>query len=180
MTDERDRLLPDWSVQYYVAGRMAARGGLVPIYGNLLHHAVEMFLKTALLGVVNRQEMKNKYSHDLVKLWERFKAKEGDSGLIKFDATIRTLHEFEDLRYPDAIPHAGLSLSTTWHSSDAGKIEVPPGVQKYEVVISDVDRLVIEIMKRIPLNPKYFMHKVGSGGHEALRHENPHASDWLD
>ena len=42
--------LSDRATQYYVAGRLAARTKLVPVYGNLFHHAVEMFLKTALLG----------------------------------------------------------------------------------------------------------------------------------
>ena len=34
--------------QYYVVGRFAAFAGLIPITGNLLHHAVEMFLKGGL------------------------------------------------------------------------------------------------------------------------------------
>ena len=51
--------------------------------------------------------------------------------------------------------------------------------QKYEVVISDVDRLVIEILKRISLNPKFFASLVGSSGRESLRYQNPHAEDWL-
>ena len=69
---------------------------LVPIYGNLLHHAVEMFLKTALVGVVRSEEMRSKrYGHDLEKLWQRFKAKEADPALDIFDATISDLNPFE-------------------------------------------------------------------------------------
>src|SRR5262245_52228023 len=45
--------------QYYVVGRFAARAGLNPSCGNLLHHAVEMFLKGALVDDVGLGEMKN-------------------------------------------------------------------------------------------------------------------------
>jgi hypothetical protein len=110
----RDDLLPQWATQYYVAGRSAARAGLVPVYGNLLHHAVELYLKTALAGVVTPKEMKDNFGHDLEKLWARFKAKEAAPALDRFDATIRALHEFEELRYPDMIPHAAVLMALTW------------------------------------------------------------------
>lgn len=45
----KDDLVAEYAAQYYVAGRLTARAELIPIYGNLLHHAVEMFLKAALL-----------------------------------------------------------------------------------------------------------------------------------
>ena len=34
--------------QYYVAGRYAAFAGFIPVTGNLLHHAIELFLKGGL------------------------------------------------------------------------------------------------------------------------------------
>ena len=34
--------------QYYVAGRFAVFGWLNPVAGNLLHHAIEMYLKGGL------------------------------------------------------------------------------------------------------------------------------------
>src|SRR5439155_19066176 len=53
----------DWATQYYVVGRMAARAGFLPVYGNLLHHAVEMYVKAALIGVVSLENLKRKYIH---------------------------------------------------------------------------------------------------------------------
>ena len=41
--------------QYYIAGRQAAMARLIPVYGNLLHHAVEMFLKGALVDGRHRR-----------------------------------------------------------------------------------------------------------------------------
>jgi hypothetical protein len=173
-------LLADWATQYYVAGRMAARAGLAPIHGNLLHHAVEMYLKTALADVVPAKELRNKYIHDIEKLWERFKQKEADAALDRFDATIHDLHEFEDdLRYPDKIPHGAFTMAITWEPSHAVAQYAGRPTPRYEVFISDVDRLVIEILKRVPRNPKFFTSKVGPSGREALQYQNPHAADWL-
>ena len=36
-----------FGTQYYVAGRYAALVWLIPVAGNLLHHAIEMYLKGA-------------------------------------------------------------------------------------------------------------------------------------
>jgi hypothetical protein len=177
MADDREtRLLPDWAAQYYVAGRAAAMARLAPIYGNLLHHAIEMFLKTALIRVVSPKEMKNKYGHNIEKLWDRFKTKEADRALDRFDATICALHAFENLRYPDNIPDAAILVNLTWQASDAVEASVTavPRTRKYEFFMSDVDELVIEILKRVPLNPKALTGMVSSRGREALAYQNSH------
>jgi hypothetical protein len=176
---EREPLPPDWAMQYYVAGRLAARAGLVPVYGNLLHHAVEMFLKTALSGVVSPKELRDDYRHDLKKLWARFKVEVADTSLDHFDATILALHEFEELRYPDKIPHAAIEMDVTWKPVPAAKSSSGSGsARRYECVIADIDGLIIEIMDRIPLNPSFFVVKLGDSGREALQYQNPHSSRW--
>jgi hypothetical protein len=176
----REKLLFDYATQYYVAGRMAARARLVPVYGNLLHHAVEMFLKTALRGTVQPHEMKQKYRHDLEKLWARFKTNEADRALDRFDVTVRALHKFEELRYPDEIPHPRLAMSMSWKSS--GNLKSFLGrrrpLPEYEVPIRDVDRLVIEILDHTRLNPKAFVGVLDRSGRGALLYQNPHAERW--
>jgi hypothetical protein len=153
---------------------------LMPIHGNLLHHAVEMYLKTALVGVVSLEDMKRKYVHNLKRLWRRFKEKEADPALNRFDSTIRALHAFENLRYPDTIPDAAIALSIAWDPSHSITLSgtAAKRTRKYEIVISDVDHLVIEIMKRAQLNPKYFVTTIGSSGRTALAYQNPRAADW--
>jgi hypothetical protein len=173
--------LSDRATQYYVAGRLAARAGLLPVYGNLLHHAVEMFLKTALVGVVTLKEIKDKFSHNLQKLWTAFKEKEGHPSLDRFDATIQALHEFEELRYPDTIPHPAIMVAITWKPEHAVKSSGTAAAHHYEFFISEVDGIIIEILDRIPLNPKYLVGKVGnigSSGREALRYQNAYAARW--
>ena len=173
--------LSDRATQYYVAGRLAARTKLVPVYGNLFHHAVEMFLKTALLGVVTLDEMPHKYGHNLWKLWTAFKEKEGLPSLDHFDATIRALHEFEEIRYPDTIPHPAIMVTIIWKPEDAVQASGTTATHHYGFFISEVDGVIIEILDRIPLNPKYLGGKVGnigSIGRQALRYQNPHAPRW--
>jgi len=160
---------------------LAARGFLAPIHGNLLHHAVEMFLKYGLLDVVSREQMRSRqYGHNLDWLWERFKEKEGDPALVRFDATVHALHEFEELRYPDKIPNRAIMMAITWLRDDTVTSSGETKAKQYEVVIADVDRLIIEILKRVGLNPKFFVqHRVSPSGRDALRYQNPHAADWL-
>ena len=180
MSSLRDDLLPQWATQYYVAGRLAARAFLSPIYGNLLHHAVEMLLKYALIGVVSPERMRSReYGHNLEWLWQRFKEKEASPALDRFDATVHALHDFEELRYPDRIPHSAILMAITWLPGEAATSSGTTKAKQYEVFISDVDRLIIEIMKRVPLNPKFFTLSVGASGREALQYQNPHAADWL-
>jgi hypothetical protein len=45
--------------------------------------------------------------------------------------------------------------------------------------LSHVDDLVIEIMRRGGLNPKFFTGSLSPRGREALEYQNSHASAWL-
>ena len=168
-------------MQYYVAGRAAARVFLTPIYGNLLHHAVEMFLKYTLIAVLSAEEMRSReYGHNLVNLWRCFKEKEAgpefnaDPALDRFDVTIRSLHEFEELRYPDNIRHGAIMMALTWLPDEAVTTSLQSKPKQFEITIDDVDRLVMEILKRTNLNPRYFSNPLSAGARKALRHLNPY------
>ncbi len=168
------------ATQYYVAGRLAAIDGIVPVYGNLFHHAVEMYLKGALVGTLSVKQMRNPpYKHDLNALWDSFKAKEADPALHAFTPTIAALHEFDSIRYPEQIVAKGMMVNIVWAREDVaqviGKATMPP---KYEFVINDVDGLVIEILCRASRNPKALHPGVRSTARNALAYRNPHATDW--
>jgi hypothetical protein len=174
-TEEADKLrLCDWATQYYIAGRLAARSRLAPIHGNLLHHAVEMYLKAALVGVVTPKEMRDEYGHDLEKLWARFKMKVADPALDRFDATIHALHEFEDLRYPDKIKHGVIVMAITWKPSDA-VLSRAGSTHEYEFFISEVDGLVVEVLDRLSLNLRIIL---AGRNVRAVQYQNPHAARW--
>ena len=76
-------------VHYYVVARYAAFAQLVPVCGNLFHHAIEMFLK-GYLAHHGEAELK-KLGHQLTVLWREFKYEVGDAALDPFDTVVKEL-----------------------------------------------------------------------------------------
>jgi len=107
--------------QYYIAGRYAVFAALIPVAGNLLHHAVEHFLKGGLAKTTPLDDMKKKLGHKLPKIWDAFKTQANDPTLARFDDVISTLDEFEELRYPD--PNAK-GMQCTFDVTKAGAAAV--------------------------------------------------------
>jgi len=173
----------DLATQYYAAARIAAKTGLAPIHGNLFHHAVELYLMAALVGTIPVEQMKrNPFSHDLRAIWRAFKTKENDSALDRFDGTVEALHEFESIRYPDKVVDHGMIVAIGWKPGDAGRVtgtgKMPPS---YEVVIEEVDRLIIEVLRCASVNPKFFGMRFNHPvAREALAYQNPEASSWME
>jgi HEPN domain-containing protein len=181
--DEEFKLrFADLATQYYVAARIAAKTGLAPIHGNLFHHAVELYLKAALVGTIPVEQMKrHPYSHDLRALWRAFKTRENDPALDRFDRTVEALNEFESIRYPDKIVDHGMIVGIAWKPDDVGPVtgtgKMPPS---YGVVIEEVDHLIIDVLRRASVNPKFFsMRFTHPVAREALAYENPEAASWL-
>ena len=74
-----------------------------PVAANIIHHAVEMFLKAGLCGHTTEAE-RRKLGHDLTKIWQAFKSHyDPEAKLARFDACVQGLHEFEDIRYPEGM-----------------------------------------------------------------------------
>jgi hypothetical protein len=173
----------DLATEYYVAARIAAMTFLMNIYGNLFHHAVELYLKAALVGTIPVERMKQRpYIHDLRELWREFKTKESDPALGRFDSTIAALHEFESIRYPDKRVDDGFNVTLAWKRGDVRELgpTTMSSLPKYEVVIEEVDHLIIEVLRRASLDPKAFT--LGLRHHsvvrDALTYQNPEADNW--
>jgi len=187
----------NWAVQYYVAGRFAASAAFSPIHGNLLHHAVEMFLKTALIDIVDAKEMKHSYGHDLIKLWERFKEKTADPAMDRFDETIRALHKFEKIRYPEFT--SSVMFGVLWWPSEPSRSRTPsrktsrsPGrtsrsrrtiawmnaAERFFVLMPNVDTLVREIMVRESIDVGSCLDELNACARSALKYRNPHNAWW--
>lgn len=151
--------------QYYVAGRYAAFAGLAPVVGNVLHHAIEHFLKGGLSKTKTLPELKKLY-HNLNNIWAEFKKQVNDPTLDRFDHVIATLHEFEEIRYPNSILDKGMqcTINITKAARDAVKsAQLPPSkpalsVPPYELCIEEIDELVGAIFVAASRNPKaYFL-----------------------
>jgi hypothetical protein len=158
------------------------RAGLTTVYGNLLHHAVEMFLKGALVEALPVQNFRKEYSHDLKKLWSAYKARGNDPALERFDGVVAALHEFESIRYPDRA--IGRSFAIEWDGGELGELSPSHPASgalrpTYSVPINDIDALVTEIVTRANVNPKAVaLHFNDDFSRAALKYRNPHSAAW--
>ena len=100
------------ATQYYASGRFAALSGMLPVCGNLLHHAIEMYLKGALAKTLNLNELRG-LNHNLMQIWDRTKQTYSNANLASFDDAIARLNLFERLRYPDAVLREGAQMRLT-------------------------------------------------------------------
>lgn len=145
--------------QYYIIGRYAAFAWLNPVVGNLLHHAVEFFLKGALSKNMSLKELQQ-LRHHLKPLWEEFKTQFNDPALNQYDPVISSLHAFEEIRYPDSILAKGMqSTIDIVKSSLTGASGTPTnGVPHYKLCLQEIDKLVGAIFIAASRNPKaYFL-----------------------
>ena len=166
------------SVQYYIAGRAAAINQLIPVLGNLLHHAVEMSLKAALAATISITELK-RLGHSLPKIWQRFKQVFPQVNGSGYDSTIEELHRFEELRYPDSILTRGALMDLALFrehvgTPDLGQLAVP----RYILVLEDIDALQEMIFATAGLNPRFYVGSMSQGAKDYLLKHNRHAEKW--
>jgi hypothetical protein len=167
-------------MQYYVAGRFAMLAESNPVAANILHHAVENFLKGALAKAgATLPELKS-HGHNLQSLWSAFRLKCAGPSLTQYDAVILALQAFEEIRYPDLVVQKGmqstfnitrptLRMGITWPS-------LPP--PKYELCLQDIDELVEQIFTSASLNPKAFSTILSRAEYKFLTKENV-VSSWV-
>jgi hypothetical protein len=160
------------ATQYYISGRYAVLANLVLIAGNLMHHAVEMYLKGALSKIFTPEELKKKFGHNLPKLWHAFKKQVKDPRLDPFDTLIMSLDKFEEIRYPDAIlekvkqvgsepgapPGWQASISIGHRVQDAPTGQPSRTGSHYELYVGEIDNLVVRIfatmsVPQTPISP---------------------------
>jgi hypothetical protein len=161
MTDAVD-LFFDSGTQYYIAGRFGAFAALNPVAGNLMHHAIEHLLKGGLAKTKSLDELAKKpFGHNLPGIWDAFKAQANDPNLARFDSVISTLHQFEELRYPNSVMVKGMQC--TFNITKAGvamttgataTVPLPP---QYNLVLEEIDELVEAIFAAASRNPKAYV-----------------------
>src|SRR5262249_33075842 len=118
-------------MQYYTVARYAALACLMPVCGNIYHHAIEMFLKGGLSQKYTLEQMKNLFFHKLPPLWSAFKKEFSSVELVQFDNTIDTINKFETIRYPDKIIE-GIELWLMWEQDN---IDIDTA---YQIIVPDI------------------------------------------
>jgi hypothetical protein len=167
-------------LQYYISGRYAARAGLLPVAGNLLHHAVEMVLKAQLLKLHSLKEIKSKYAHKLALTWNDFKKSVPSEHLDQFDQAVADLDVFDRIRYPDEIVAKGASMAISWGSQKPA-VTTSATEPQYFLYVKDVDDLVHAAFRASDWNPKFFEFTWVSNpeAKRALKYDNAHAAIFL-
>jgi hypothetical protein len=152
---ERERFFST-ACEYYIAGRFAAFADLNPVVGNLLHHAIEMYLKGALAKTKSLEELNRGFKHNLPNLWEAFKQQANDAALERFDRTIAELHRYEEIRYPDSILAKGMASTIEILRSNLPNAYQGPVVPEYRVCVQEIDELVEATFSAARFNPQFF------------------------
>jgi hypothetical protein len=157
MEDSREKQISDaffvLGAQYYAVATYAAPEFLMPICGSLFHHAIEMLLKGYLANTHDTARLKV-LGHNLVKLWESFKAAGDDSDLNSLDPVIAKLDRFENIRYPDNIINDGMKMGISFNIIGPRLIDqFPSEAPKYDIEVQKLDKLVATIFHRACVPP---------------------------
>ena len=167
--DAAQRHFVSLGLQYYAIGREAALLQLMPVAGNLLHHAVEMVLKALLVTDLHLDGLK-KLGHNIEAVWEGAVTRHPTLGSERRNQTITELHRFESLRYPDRMITEGAAIRLSLFAPAPERSETT--VPFYELVLEDVDELFQAIFKATGLNPRFFLGIYRERASAALREQN--------
>src|SRR6266542_1815192 len=160
------------ATQYYITGRYGVLAGQIPVAGNLLHHAIEMYLKGSLAKTMTLKQLKD-LSHSLPGIWATFKTKFPSSDLTKFDSLISSLHDFEELRYPDSILTNGMAVSAgVTRVAGTGPIGTAHPVTQYELYLEEIDAFVGKIFQVASVNPNFVLSRLNTKAREYLKEGN--------
>ncbi len=182
MLTETVRHFIENGIDYYVAARFAARAQLMPVCGNIYHHAVEMLLKGHLAQTLSLQEIE-RFRHNLPQLLNSYKATLPAATLAQFDPLISQLQAFEEFRYPDDIIEHGAQIVLMWEAPPDGLADIPSSEPPpaYKLVVKDLDRLIAAVVGNGPMNPKFLASRLKPHALPAVTHDNPATSSggWL-
>ena len=173
----------DWGIQYYVAARFCSMAKLMPVNGNLYHHAVEMLLKGQLSKKLPPEELKKRFGHNLPALWQAFKHEVPNETIARYDVVITELHRFESIRYPDVVFREGMGLISSWNRTP--EPPAPQGifanVPRYSIAVTEMDEFIGELFRLCDMNLSAYMGAYFLNEHAAmvLENENPACRGWF-
>jgi hypothetical protein len=156
-----------YGLDYYVVGRFAAAHGFTPVSANILHHAVELLLKARLAHddpldrILEYWHPKKGYGHDIVHLWQDFKARQPVAVPAEFNTIIEGLHAFEDIRYPERLIRDGAIILIDIFDVETptvGKGHVPE--KTYILKLPQIDSLMGLLFAASAANPPAFLPRI--------------------
>jgi hypothetical protein len=155
-----------YGLQYYVAGRFAAANYFAPVSANLLHHAVELLLKSCLsyedpIETIRKYGYeRDGYGHNIPKLWDAFKSRQTTSLPDEFDIVISALHAFEEIRYPEELIKDGAIITINPIVEEPIHVEGQASSRRFHLTLPPIDRLVRLLFTASHGNPEVFLREI--------------------
>lgn len=168
--------------EYYTLGRTAVHRKQYQVVGNLFHHAFEMLMKALLLlrNAATHKELRERYRHDLPRLWEATKEYVGlwaveQDWAGRFDSFVADLDRWEDIRYggfPKGLPK-NLRVD---YLAVAAALRAKPGHDEYVINLERADELFKVLVTECSMNKPWFVRDVliGSEALEDYERDNNH------
>jgi hypothetical protein len=138
---------------------------------------LEMFLKAGLSRKYSLRELRKQFGHELIAIWNAFKADFPSPALLEFDATIADIAGFEDIRYPDRVLKYGVQIRIDYRS--VPQQSAPSSPPEYKLDFYEIDRLVGAIFGVSSLNPLFFTMGLKPDVQAMLARDNPVAAQLL-
>ena len=161
----------DLGLQYLVAGRFATASWCMPVAANLLHHAIEMFLKGCLVEAVGFSGLpRGRNGHDLRALWRLCLEQFSGENLDRFTDTIGDLDRFEQIRYPETLIRHGALIGIGFPSGARHVQLQGQKTPEYQVSVDDIDALVGALFKVGRVNPAFY----------SMRFDQEHAKKYFE
>lgn len=156
-----------YGLEFYVAGRFAIAHHFTPVGANILHDGVELLLKACLAHddpldkILDYWHPKKGYGHDIVRLWQEFKARQTAPVPTEFDAVVEGLHAFRDIAYPEKLIRDGAMILIDIFDVP----EVPSNGNQgrepmYRLKLPQIDRLMGLLFDASGANPPAFLPRV--------------------
>lgn len=149
----------------------------MPVSVTLFLHAVEMLLKGFLARSATLEELREA-GHNILNLWQLFRARNLSPSLAQFESVIARLDRVERLRYPDSILEEGFALRVSL-SPIAGSLQLPgtEDLPQYDAVVSDLDAIVSLVYDACGVSPTSYLSSAPEAFRQTLpvgfRPENP-------
>lgn len=180
MKSTRDTDYIHIGVQYYIAGRHSALCYLMPVTGNLFHHAFEMLFKAKLLSKFTPDELYKNYGHDLRLVWPDFISMTGAKSLKSFSKTIHSLQRWEDVRYPNFPGKKSVFMIIDMKKGDkSGPIgQTAKTSTQFRVNLEEIDELFKAVILNWPINPEFIKAYLAHGESSRTYGKDNHHMLW--
>ncbi len=174
MSEEIRYELGQLAVQHYAAGRLSFRNTGLQVTGHLLHRAIEYGFKAALIQSLSLSELK-RIGHSVTKLHRQLEPLWPALATEKHRSAVESLDRWENIRYPRLRSGSGrLTVISPFPlpPDSAASLDGSASVERYQIVVQDIDELFAQALAAARLNPDAFFVSLSELAREKVREFN--------